>query len=74
LFCVLGFLLLDLLWDDEHRFPKTVGPKELRPTKSGEIHAINLLAERREMFEKWAVYCLVLPRVFKANQARPCSV
>lgn len=35
-----------LFWDGEHRFPNTVGPEGLQPTKAWEIHPIKQLAER----------------------------
>jgi hypothetical protein len=31
---VLRFLLLDLLWDGEHRFPNNVGPERITPDQS----------------------------------------
>ena len=33
-----------LLWDGEHRSPKTVGLEGLQPTKAWEIHPIKQLA------------------------------
>jgi len=35
-----------LLRNGEHRFPNNIGPEELRPTKTWEIHPIKLLSER----------------------------